>query len=99
MILVVAISFILFGPRDVPGEVCQVVEVDGKNQLDCFWGRKTPIINDYDFTGWTAPDLVSLYFHLKLILIYLVFLSIFVLYYCIQSHAIGVRSFQSRLLI
>ena len=36
-----------------------MVEVDGKNQLDCFWGRKTPIINDYDFTGWTAPDLVS----------------------------------------
>ncbi len=58
-IIVVAAFYIYH--CDVSGEVCQVVEVDGKNQLDCFWGRKTPIINDYDFTGWTAPDLVSLY--------------------------------------
>ena len=34
------------------------MEQNGRNELECSWGRKTPIINDLDF-GWTDPDQVS----------------------------------------
>ena len=33
----------------VVGEFCQVVDQNGRNELECSWGRKIPIINDQDF--------------------------------------------------